>query len=64
LPLLRRDRHIALFRTVQKTRSPHLAFSISQELWRAERFCKKSLCVPKPRFCNIGDEVRQGQAAM
>src|ERR1700730_15713036 len=63
-PLLRRDRHIALFRTVQKTRLPHLAFSISQELWRVDRFCKKSLCVPKPRFCNIGDEVRQGQAAM
>jgi hypothetical protein len=24
----------------------------------------KSLCVPKIRFCNIGDEVRQGQAVM
>jgi hypothetical protein len=22
-----------------------------------------SLCVPKTRFCNIGDEVRRGQAA-
>jgi hypothetical protein len=22
------------------------------------------LCVPKIRFCNIGDEVRQGQAVM
>jgi hypothetical protein len=53
-----------LFRTVQKTRLPHLAFPISQELWRADRFCKKPLCAPKPRFCNIGDEVRQEQAAM
>ena len=42
LPLLRRDRHIELFRTVQKTRLPHLAFPISQELWRADRFCKRS----------------------
>jgi hypothetical protein len=22
------------------------------------------VCVPKTRFCNIGDEVRQGQAVM
>jgi hypothetical protein len=23
-----------------------------------------ALCVPKTRFCNIGDEVRRGQAVM
>src|ERR1700720_2428172 len=26
--------------------------------------CRNALCVPKTRFCNIGDEVRRGQAVM
>ena len=30
----------------------------------AQAFDDAKLCVPKIRFCNIGDEVRQGQAGM